>query len=194
MRRSQTFGATLFAATLAVAGCSAPDTEESSPTVESSQQDLLGTYGLEGLDAKEIIAHLDQLAVAERPTDLIASVMPDHLVLTSSETEVTMPLPEDSFYLSVAPYVEQTHECHFHSLTTCLGELSNENVEVTIVDDTGEVIVNEQTTTFDNGFVGVWVPSETEGTVEVSYNGMTGTTEFSTTDEAATCITDLQLA
>lgn len=162
--------------------------------MESSQQDLLGTYGLEGLDAKEIIAHLDQLAVAERPTDLIASVMPDHLVLTSSETEVTMPLPEDSFYLSVAPYVEQTHECHFHSLTTCLGELSNENVEVTIVDDTGEVIVNEQTTTFDNGFVGVWVPSETEGTIEVSYNGMTGTTEFSTTDEAATCITDLQLA
>ena len=54
--------------------------------------------------------------------------------------------------------------------------------------------MNEQTTTFDNGFVGVWVPSETEGTIEVSYNGMTGTTEFSTTDEAATCITDLQLA
>lgn len=194
MKRSMTLGATLLAVSLAVAGCSAPDAEESSPTVESSQQDLLGTYGLDGLDAKEIITHLDQLPVAERPTDLMASVMPDHLALTSSDTELAMPLPEDSFYLSVAPYVDQTHECHFHSLTTCLGELSNEDVQVTIVDDAGDVIVDEQTTTFDNGFVGVWVPSDTEGTIEVSYNGMTGTTEFSSTDDAATCITDLQLA
>lgn len=194
MKRSMTFGATLFAVTLAIAGCSTPDTEGSSPTVDSPQQDLLGTYGLEGLDAQEIIKHLDQLAVEDRPTELMASVMPDHLMLTSSDTELTMPLPEDSFYLSVAPFVDQTHECHFHSLTTCLGELSNEDIEVTIVDDAGEVIVDEQTTTFDNGFVGVWVPSDTEGTIEVNYNGMTGTTEFSATDEAATCITDLQLA
>ena len=50
------------------------------------------------------------------------------------------------------------------------------------------------TSRFDNGFVGVWVPSDTEGTIEISSNGMTGTTKFTATDEAATCITDLQLA
>lgn len=186
-------GAALLALTLGLAGCSANDTEQSSSRVEATQQDLLDAYGLDGLDAVEVVERLDRLAVSERPADLMASVTPDHLVLTSPETELAMPLPEDSFYLSIAPYVEQTHECHFHSLTTCLGELSNEPVHVEIVDSAGEVLVDEQTTTFDNGFVGVWVPSDTEGTIEITFDGMTGTTEFTTTGDAATCITDLQL-
>lgn len=29
----------------------------------------------------------------------------------------------DEFYVSVTPYLEQTHDCFFHSRTTCLGEL-----------------------------------------------------------------------
>ena len=31
------------------------------------------------------------------------------------------------------------------------------------------------------------------GLIEVSYQGRTGTTEFSTTDDGATCVTDLRL-
>lgn len=194
MTRSIIPAAALLALTLGLAGCSANDAQQSSSPVEAPQQDLLRAYGLDGLAAVEVVEQLDRLAVSERPTDLVASVMPNHLVLSSPDTELTMPLPEDSFYLSIAPYVDQTHECHFHSLTTCLGELSNEDVQVTIVDEAGEVLVDEQTTTFDNGFVGVWVPSDTEGTIEISADGRTGSTEFTTTDEAATCITELQLA
>ena len=132
LTRSMTISAALMALTLVFAGCSANKAQESPSPAESSQQNLLGTYGLDGLDTKEVIAHLDQLPVVDRPTDLLASVMPEHLVLTSPDTELTIALPEDSFYLSIAPYVEQTHECHFHSLTTCLGELSNQNVHVTV--------------------------------------------------------------
>ena len=143
---------------------------------------------------QEIIDSLDRMNVSDRPSDLIASVRPDALVLTDNVQEVVLDMPDDVTYLSIAPYIEQTHECFFHSLTTCRGELSGQDIEVRIVDDaTGDVIVTESTTTFDNGFAGFWVPRDLQGTIEVTYNGRSGTTPFSTADEKATCITTLQL-
>src|SRR5690625_6138388 len=146
------------------------------------------------MDAVQIIDELDRVPLAERSTELIASVLPDRLVLSSETEELAMQLPEDSFYLSIAPYVEQTHECYYHSLTTCVGELSEVDVDVTITDHSSEVLGDEQRATFDNGFVGVWVPTGTSGTIEFSYEDMTGTTEFATDAQAATCITDIQLS
>ncbi|SIK10900.1 Uncharacterised protein [Mycobacteroides abscessus subsp. abscessus] len=37
------------------------------------------------------------------------------------------------------------------------------------------------------------MPSDIDGTIEISYDGRTGTSDFTTTDEGASCITDLQL-
>ena len=191
-RAHLTVGA-LLAGALLLTGCATDNTQSSAPT-ETSVQGLMDTYGLADMDAVEIIDALDRVPLDERPTDLIASVMPDQLVLSSATEETALELPDDAFYLSIAPFVSQTHECHFHSLTTCVGELSNEEVEVKIVDEAGEVLVEEQRTSFDNGFVGVWVPAGSAGTIEISYDGMTGTSNFSTGDESATCITDLQLS
>ncbi len=147
------------------------------------------------MNASEAIDHLDRIKVANRPTDLLASVEPDQLVLTDEEQEVTLDMPDDSTYISIAPYENQSHECFYHSLTTCQGELANERVTVQITDDsTGDVIVDEKATTYDNGFVGFWVPRNLEGTIEISHDGMVGTTDFSTSDDGATCITDLQVA
>ncbi|WP_255375519.1 CueP family metal-binding protein [Saccharomonospora sp. CUA-673] len=109
------------------------------------------------------------------------------------QREIAVPLGEDRFYLSVAPYVDETHECYYHSLTTCRGELANEDIGVRIIDETGEVLVDEQVTTFDNGFVGFWLPRDIEGTIEVTHDGRTGQSNFSTSKEGATCLTTLQL-
>ena len=182
----------LMSVALLLNGCAA-DTEQAAKTAETSVQTLIEAHDLAGMDAVEMIDHLDRVPMEERPTDLLASVMPEQLVLASATEEVALELPEDSFYLSIAPFVNQTHECHYHSLTTCVGELSNQDVDLTVTDESGEVLVNEQRTTFDNGFVGVWVPADSNGTIEITYDGMTGTTNFSTGSESATCITDLQL-
>jgi hypothetical protein len=154
----------------------------------------LAAYDLDGLEADQIVDELDRLPLAERPDDLMASVRVDQLVLSDGEDELAMELPTDRFYVSVAPFVDQTHECFYHSLTTCTGELGGEDVQVTIVDEAGEVLVDEQTTTYDNGFVGFWLPREVAGTIRVSYDGLEGEAEFSTTDDGATCVTTLQLA
>ncbi|WP_018296919.1 CueP family metal-binding protein [Corynebacterium lubricantis] len=178
---------------LALTGCSAADPE---PTADgtASQDTFLTTHGLAAMDAVEIIDHLDRQKVTERPTDLIASVRADELLLSSDDQEVVVDLPDNQTYVSVAPYITSTHDCFYHSLTTCLGELDNEDIQVTITDEaTGEVLIDEQTTTFDNGFVGFWIPDETTGTIEITHQGRTGVTEFSTTEDGATCVTDLRL-
>lgn len=192
-KRARITAGALLAGVLLLSGC-ATDDAQSSATAETSVQGLMETHGLAGMDAVEIIDSLDRVPLSERPTNLIASVMPDQLVLSSATEETALELPDDAFYLSIAPFVSQTHECHFHSLTTCVGELSNEDVHVKIIDDAGDVLVDEARTTFDNGFVGVWVPAGSTGTIEISYDGKTGTSNFSTGDDSATCITDLQLS
>ena len=178
---------------LALTGCSAADPE---PTADRtvSQGTFLTAHGLADMDAVEIIDHLDRQKVTERPTDLNASVRADELLLSSDDQKVVVDLPDNQTYVSIAPYLTSTHDCFYHSLTTCLGELDNEDIQVTITDEaTGEVLVDEATTTFDNGFIGFWLPDDATGLIEVSYQGRTGTTEFSTTDDGATCVTDLHL-
>lgn len=75
-------------------------------------------------------------------------------------------MSDDEFYVSIAPYVGQTHECFFHSLTTCLGELRNEEVHVTVTTaDDGAAIVDETVRTHDNGFAGLWLPRGIDATL-----------------------------
>lgn len=157
--------------TLFASGCStaseASDTE-TSPSITDASENWLADYDLDGLDGREITEHLDSMPVADRPEDLIASVEPETLVLyDNSGNETTVPLPEDEFYLSFAPFIEQTHDCHFHSLTTCLGELSNEELEITVTDKADAVLVDETVRTHDNGFAALWLPRDIEATLTV---------------------------
>ena len=159
-----------------------------------SAEEMLADLDLADEDVTGVIDHLDRLPVDERPTDLMASVQPDELVLTDGQQEATMALPEGKSYVSIAPFVDETHDCFYHSLTTCLGELSGKDVDVVISDSaTGKNVVDDSTTTFDNGFVGFWVPSDITGTIEITAEGKTGTTEFSTRSDGPTCVTDLEL-
>lgn len=173
---------------LMLAGCTPGD---QAPEQEASA--LLEAHNLDGLQAVEIIDQLDRVAVAERAANLMASVRADSLLITDGQEEVTLEIPEDRFYVSIAPYVSQTHDCYYHSLTTCVGELSQQEVDLRITDSAGKVLVDETVTTFDNGFMGVWLPRDISGTIEIGFDGFSGSASFATTDDGATCITTLQL-
>ncbi len=190
--------AATLAAALVLTGCAtAPSHEPASPSTNSQAVDtgVLADHDLDGLDAAQVIERLDTMPVADRPTDLIASVQPDALVLTDDQKrETRLPMPEDEVYISVAPYREQTHDCYFHSLTTCLGELANTAVQVTLTGEDGDVLLDEVRQTYDNGFVGIWVPRGIKATLTIEHEGRTGTVTISTMNEDdATCITTLQL-
>ncbi|WP_430868402.1 CueP family metal-binding protein [Demequina aurantiaca] len=199
-RRSIATVAVAVASMLVLAACSSPATTPGDPGAEDDVPELgeatLTDYGLDGMDAREIIDYLDAMAIVERPDDLMASIRPSALTLTSgSQNETTLPMPDDLFYVSIAPYEEQTHECYFHSLTTCTGELQNADVEVLVTDaSSGEVLVDETRTSFDNGFVGMWLPRGIDVNVELEYDGLSAATELTTSGgDAATCVTTMQL-
>lgn len=198
-RRSLLTAATAaLLAGLVLTGCAnpaAPDSSSPSSGNHGSDGEFLVAHDLAGLDAAQVIERLDTMPVAERPTNLLASVEPDALVLTDDQDrEARLPMPEDEVYVSVAPYVKQTHECYFHSLTTCIGELGSADVQVVLTDVDGKELINATYETFDNGFVGLWVPEGVEATLTIEYEGRTGTTAITTLNEDdPTCITTLRL-
>src|SRR5690606_14282995 len=70
--------------------------------------------------------------------DPIASINSTHLIVVDNEeNKYQYDLPEDEFFVSIAPYFEQTHPCDIHSLTTCRGELAEEDFNVYIEDTKG---------------------------------------------------------
>ena len=179
-------------AVLLLSGCA-----DAGPSADAgSDHSLVVEHNLDGLNAREIITRLDSTKVTDRSSEFIASIEPDQLVLTDDQNnQTTVPMPEDEFYVSIAPYRSQTHECYFHSLTTCTGELANTDVHVTVVEATsGETLLDETLTTYHNEFVGVWLPRGIDATLTVSAEGRTAKKAISTRPDDPTCLTGLQLA
>lgn len=192
--------AALLAATvLALTGCAALNdddtrTEQTMPTNAGQVDDVLATHQLDDLEVVDLVDRLDRLAGDDRPSELMAAVLPDRLILTTGGDEVSRDLPADRFYLSVAPYLSRTHDCFNHSLTTCTGELADTQVGIKVVDrETGKVLMDEQRSTFANGFVGLWLPREIEATLAITSDLGRGSVNISTAADAPTCLTTLKL-
>ena len=178
------------AALLALTGCASTSTPSAEAPARGTA--VVQQLGFEGKTAQQIVDTIDS-SPKTRPLNFGASIRDTELVLTKDGAETSLPLPADVFYLSIAPYQSQTHECFFHSLATCQGELANEDVTVTIVDEAGKVLVDETTKTYANGFTGFWLPRDTKGTVTVTHAGRKGSAPFATTAGSPTCMTTLRL-
>lgn len=166
----------------------------SSSDAPAGDGDLLADHGLAGLDAHAAVDRLEALDLDERPAGLAASIRVDELLLSDDAgREQSLPLPDDLFYLALAPYVDASHDCFYHAPVKCQGELAEADVHVTITDADGAVLVDEETTTHPNGFVSYWLPRGSSGTVEVTADGRTGRYAYTTDAEAPTCVTTLQL-
>lgn len=186
MTRMKTIS-TAAVALLTLAACS------SGP--ETADNEFFHVNDLDGMSTTQVIDHLDQLPLDQRPEDYMASVQADEVVFSDGSSEYALEIPDDEFYVSIAPYASQTHECYYHSLTTCQGELSQETFQVNVTDDSGDVVLNEERVSYENGFIGLWLPRDISGTITIEDDGgQVGSTPFSTDDEGATCITTLQLA
>lgn len=126
--------------------------------------------------------------------DVSASITSTELIVTdSSDEESRYDLPEDKFFLSIAPYVEQTHPCEIHSLTGCQGEMVNEAFTVEILDSDGNIVMDEQMETMANGFIDLWLPRNDNYQMKVTHEGKTAEADLSTFDGDQTCITTIKL-
>ncbi|PZR55167.1 hypothetical protein DNL40_01975 [Xylanimonas oleitrophica] len=185
MRNRSPFAAAVLAATLAAASLAACTTQ---PPAEQATAP--------GGDVKQLIAQLEDSSDA-RPLAGYQGVSVGEEELTvvdAGGAESRLALPADERYVSVAPYVDRTHECYFHNLATCRGELTDTEITVTFTDDDGQVLLQETARTAANGFAGFWLPQDVSGTITVEHDGRTGQVPFETAPGSPTCITTLRLA
>lgn len=155
------------------------------------EANFLAEHGLSGKSVEQIVETIDQ-SPQSRPLPFSASITSTALKLSSGDQVYTMPLG-DKFYLSFAPYEWQTHPCFNHSLSGCQGEMPGKKFNVKVTDSKGDVVVQKEMKSGRNGFVGVWLPRNMEGTIEVSYNGKSAAHTIKTMNDSQTCLTELQL-
>ncbi|TFC03150.1 hypothetical protein E3O42_06815 [Cryobacterium adonitolivorans] len=174
----------------------APTAAESPLGLGLDAEAMLAEYDIVApTDVKDLIEELQSQPLAERPAGLMASVRVDELLLSSGDDEVGVPIPTDDFHLSVAPYLDDTHDCFYHSLTTCVGELADEELQVTITDDANnEVLLDETVTTFENGFFDVWLPAGRDLTMRIDDGENTAEVPVGTGADDPTCVTTVQLS
>ncbi len=123
-----------------------------------------------------------------------ASINASQLIVTMDEQkQYTYDLPDDEFFVSIAPYLDVTHPCAIHSLTGCQGEMVNEQMEVYITDQAGNVIRNEMMKTQDNGFIDLWLPRDSTYQVTITHANGVARQEIATFENDQTCITTMQL-
>lgn len=126
--------------------------------------------------------------------NISASITSQQLVVTDENNkETTFDLPDDEFFVSIAPFETTTHPCAIHSLTGCQGELVEKEFQVHIEDEDGNVVIDETITSLENGFIDLWLPRDKNFNVTIEHNGKVAESEISTFKEDNTCITTMQL-
>ncbi|MFU8786948.1 MAG: CueP family metal-binding protein [Candidatus Izemoplasmataceae bacterium] len=156
-----------------------------------SENQVLKRHNLDGLTPMEMVDELERRTID--PNQLIASISADTLTLRFGDTVFQYDIPEEYFYLSVAPYINHTHPCGTHNLTTCRAELANETLYIVIIDENDNVLFDGEATALDNGFIGIWLPRGVQANITVTYNGLSATHDFSTYQTDYTCLTTMQL-
>ncbi|MCF7925355.1 MAG: CueP family metal-binding protein [Candidatus Izimaplasma sp.] len=153
--------------------------------------DSLADLGLDNLSSKAILDGLADGSIT--PDGYAVSVYDDELVVIADDERFYLDMPEDQFYLSVAPFIDQTHECLYHSATGCRGEMKDETFHISLISDSGTVIMDETITSQSNGFIDLWLPRDIEGTLTITYNDLSTSKTITTYTDDKTCETTMQL-
>ncbi len=157
----------------------------------SAQTPAPSPEALAGIDAYAAV----ELANAWKGSDVTSFATSQAVHFTFPDgTEVTIPMPEDEMFVSVAPYLRQTHPCTTHYMSGCQGELADVAMEVRATLADGTVVLDETVRTGRNGFLDLWLPREEAIMLSVAVDGYGAEGFLTTFADSATCITTVQLA
>ncbi len=169
---------TLLAA-IVLAACGGKGTDEGKPVKEketSNVKELVRDYSTGSKKAKN------------------ASITPQQLIVTAKDgSQTAYNLPKDEFFVSIAPYINETHPCTNHSLTGCKAELANKEFKLYIKDEDGNVLRDEMVTAQSNGFIDLWLPRNKTYQMKIELDGKKVESGLSTFNDDPTCITTMQL-
>lgn len=153
-----------------------------------------GAGPLAGLSAREAVALANGWAVrGEKVTTFVTTEA--LFVKWPDGREAKVALPKDEAYVAVAPYVNYTHPCNVHYISSCRAELAGTPFTLTARTDDGRVVFQGAVTSLSNGFVELWLPRNLDLTltIEAPGLGLAGEGRISTRSGSRTCVTDIQL-
>ena len=177
MARNLKFILILLLSIFILAACS--ETEETDASIENNTVDI-----------EQLVNEYS----AAQDMDVAASITSHELIVTDqNEEEIIYDLPEDKFFISIAPFEEVTHPCTHHSLDGCQGEMVNEEFLIEIMDSEGKLIVEEPVKTMENGFIDYWLPRNDDYQVKLTHDGKVAEEILSTYEGDRTCVTTMQL-
>lgn len=135
-----------------------------------------------------------QLANAWKGTRVQSFVTDTAIQFTFPDSsKQSIPLPAKQMVVAIAPYVNQTHPCQTHFMSSCQGELVNTPVKVQVSNAAGKTIMNKTVKTLPNGFLELWLPRNQMYNVTLSAQGKSVKGQIQTFKGAQTCITNLRL-
>lgn len=171
---------TLLASVLLVACNGESSTEESSPKINEAK------------DVKQLVQDYSVGNIGKGIES--ASITSTQLIITDSDNkESVYHLPEEEFFVSIAPFINETHPCMQHSFTSCQGELVDKDFDFYIEDMEGNVLLDKTMNSGSNGFIDLWLPRDKTYQVKISHDGKQVESEISTFENDGTCITTMQL-
>ena len=153
----------------------------------SHPQQVLEAF-VEGRSTQEVVSLLEDSKVGG---DVLAKAFPDRIELHNEENVLNLNV--EAFYVSIAPYLHETHPCTIHNFPGCQAELVNEDVYVQITDNEGIVYFDGIQQTYQNGFMGFWLPKDKTYSIQLAVGDYSGNYTFSTFSNDPTCLTEFKL-
>ena len=147
---------------------------------------------LKGIDGKTAMAiankwHMDKI-------DVVTFVTPDNVNFKFKDGQtISILLPDDVMMVSIAPYINKTHTCATHYISSCDAELKNTKIKVTAVAAGGKILINKIMKTAPTGFLDLWLPRNQVIDITVSAKGKSATGRIFTNRDSKTCETTLKL-
>lgn len=114
-------------------------------------------------------------------------------IIFPDERKVILSLPEDEMYVAIAPYIDNTHTCSTHYLSSCQGEMYDENFELTISDENNHTFFEGFVKTGMNGFFELWLPRGQEFSFNLQFREMKSVFILGSFDNSNTCVTNVRL-
>jgi len=145
--------------------------------------------GIDGIKAVTIANkwHSDKI-------DVVTFVTPEKVNFKFKDGQIiSIPLPDDVMMVSIAPYIDKTHTCATHYISSCDAELKSTNIKILAVTAGGKTLINKTMKTAPTGFLDLWLPRNQTIDIKVSAKGKSATGKIFTNKDSKTCETTLKL-
>lgn len=110
-----------------------------------------------------------------------------------SGEQKSVALPAKQMVVAIAPYVNRTHPCRTHYMSSCQGELVSTPVNVLVQNQIGKTVMNKTVKTLPNGFLELWLDRNQTYQITLKTSGKTTTGTLNTKAGSDTCVTTMRL-